>query len=105
MPAIGPILFDDDAVHVMNDVDPEGVLFFGSAEGRSYKCIVTRLALSEHCSAAGLPERHHRHGGKEECLARFQANRQKVYEVAQRVIRERGIASGKVVISTTDFPG
>jgi len=97
------IVFADEATHVMNDVDPEGVLFFATAEGRLYKCIVTRLALSHHCSSVWPPEQHHPHGGREECLARFRANRDKVYDVAQRVIRERGLASGKVLITTSDF--
>ena len=97
------VVFADEATYVMNDVDPEGVLFVATAEGRSFKCIITRLALSHHCSSVWPPEQHHRHGGREECIARFHANRDKVYAVAQRVIRKSGIASGKVLITSSDF--
>jgi len=92
-------------VYVLNDVDPEGVLFYANAEGRSYKCIVTRLALSDHCSAGAHREFHHPHGGRQECLGRFHANREKIFDAAKRVIRQRGIVSGKVLVATSDFQG
>ena len=90
---------------MLNDVDPEGVLFYANAEGRSYKCIVTRLALSDHCSAGAHREFHHPHGGRQECLGRFHANREKIFDAAKRAIRQRGIVSGKVLVATSDFQG
>jgi len=99
------VVFEDRYVYVMNDVDPEGVMFFGSFAGRLYKCIVTRLALSEHCASTGLVEHHHERDGREECLSRFESNRLKIQEAASRLVRQRGAIPGKVLVTTGDFPG
>jgi hypothetical protein len=98
------VVFDQEAVYVMNEVDPEGVLFLAYARGRSYKCIVTRLALSEHCSASSLAEHHYRHRGEQECLARFEAHRSRIYDVAERLIRQKDFVAGKVLITTSLMP-